>query len=254
MRIATWNVNSIRSRLEHITRWLKEARIDVLLLQELKCQNHDFPDEFFSDLGYNTAVFGQKTYNGVAIITKQPIDEVQLNIPNFQDEQARYIEAVIGTKRYVSVYVPNGSEVGSEKYDYKLRFLSALKLHIKHLLTYKEELIIGGDFNIAPDDVDVYDPTKWKDRILCSISERLKLNELLNLGYIDAFRSLYPTKKGFTWWDYRAGSFQQNKGMRIDHFLLSPEAMDKAKSVTIDCKPREWEKPSDHAPVILEMM
>lgn len=254
MRIATWNVNSIRSRLEHVTRWLKDTQIDVLLLQELKCQNHDFPEEFFSDLGYNTAIFGQKTYNGVAIIAKKPIGDIQLNIPNFEDEQSRYIEAVIGTKRYVSVYVPNGSEVGSEKYDYKMCFLSALKHHMKHLLTYKEELIIGGDFNIAPDGLDVYDPIKWKDRILCSVPERLKLNELLNLGYTDAFRALYPTEKGFTWWDYRAGSFQQNKGMRIDHFLLSPEAMDKIQSVTVDTEPRALEKASDHAPVILEML
>lgn len=254
MRIATWNVNSIRSRLEHVTQWLKDTQIDVLLLQELKCQNHDFPEELFSDLGYNTAILGQKTYNGVAIIAKQPIEDIQLNMPNFEDDQARYIEAVIGTKRYVSVYVPNGSEVDSEKYDYKLRFLSALKQHMKHLLLYKEELVIGGDFNIAPDDVDVYDPTTWKDRILCSVRERLKLNELLNLGYTDAFRALYPTEKGFTWWDYRAGSFQQNKGMRIDHFLLSPEAMDKAQSVTIDSEPRALDKPSDHAPVILDMI
>lgn len=253
MRIATWNVNSIRSRLEHVTKWLNDTQVDVLLLQELKCQNHDFPEEAFADLGYNTAIFGQKTYNGVAIISKQPIEDVVLNIPGFEDEQSRYIEAVIGNKRLVSIYVPNGSEVGSEKYDYKLRFLSALKLHMKHLLTFKEELIIGGDFNIAPDDLDVHDAAKWKDRILCSVPERLKLNELLNLGYTDAFRALYPDEKCFTWWDYRAGSFPQNKGMRIDHFLLSPEAMDKAQSVVVDAEPRALDKPSDHAPVILDI-
>ncbi|MDP2194146.1 MAG: exodeoxyribonuclease III [Alphaproteobacteria bacterium] len=254
MKIATWNVNSIRVRLPLVMDWLSNHAIDVLLLQELKCQQEQFPEAAFFDLGYNCAVLGQKTYNGVAILSKYPIEDVQYNIPEFEDTQARYIEAFTAGKRVASVYVPNGSEVGSDKYDYKLDFLKALARHMQAILAHKEEIVIGGDFNIAPSDLDVYDPEKWDEQILCSKAERHHFRTLLNMGYYDAFRTLKPQEPGFTWWDYRAGSFAQNKGMRIDHFLLSPETVDIATDVTVDTYPRTQDQPSDHAPVILDIL
>lgn len=254
MKIATWNVNSVRVRLPHIINWLEQHAVDVLLLQELKCQQEQFPEAAFFDLGYNCAVLGQKTYNGVAILSKFPIEDVQNNIPEFSDTQARYIEAFTAGKRIISVYVPNGSEIGSDKYDYKLNFLKALERHMRSILAHKEEIIIGGDFNIAPSDLDVYDPKKWHEKILCSTTERHHFRALLNMGYYDAFRTFYPHEEGFTWWDYRAGSYQHNKGMRIDHFLLSPEAMDKTTAITVDTFPRTQDQPSDHTPVVLDIM
>lgn len=252
MRIVSFNVNSVRSRLTLVIEWLKENPMDVVLFQELKCVDDDFPKVPFYDLGYNITTFGQKTYNGVAILSKKPIEDIQRGIPGFEDEQSRYIEAVIGTKRIISVYVPNGSEVGSDKFQYKLDFLAALKNHLKSILSYQEEVIIGGDFNIAPSDIDVHNPDAWEDSILCSKAERLKFFEILNLGYSDAYRALYPEKNEYTWWDYRAGSFEKDQGLRIDHFLLSPEAMDTVKSIWIDKTTRALEKPSDHAPIIVE--
>ncbi|MBP9752981.1 MAG: exodeoxyribonuclease III [Proteobacteria bacterium] len=253
MKIATWNVNSVRTRLEHIVEWLKENPVDVLLLQELKCQDQDFPKVPFYDLGYNQTFYGQKSYNGVAILSHKKAEDVVFGINNFEDEQARYIEAIIGTRRIISVYVPNGEGVNSQKFDYKLDFLNALNRHLKSLLTYKEEVIIGGDFNIAPSNLDVHDPQKWEGQILCSNPERLAFQHLLNIGYTDVFRMMKPTSKEFTWWDYRGGGYQKDEGLRIDHFLLSPEAADKVISVKIDKTPRSLEKPSDHTPVILEL-
>ncbi|CAO5678839.1 MAG: Exodeoxyribonuclease III [Holosporales bacterium] len=253
MKIATWNVNSIRARLQNVLDWLKINPVDVLLLQELKCQTHDFPKVPFYDLGYNQAILGQKTYNGVAILSHKKAEDIVLGIDHFEDDQARYIEAVIGTKRFVSVYVPNGSDMGSEKFEYKLDFLNSLTAHLKRLLTYKEEVIIGGDFNIAPTDLDVYDPKKWEGQTICSNKERLAFQKILNLGYIDAFRDFNPKSREFTWWDYRGGSFKKDEGLRIDHFLLSPEAADCVKKIYIDKTPRSLEKPSDHTPVVLEI-
>lgn len=252
MRIATWNVNSIRSRLEGVSGWLNQNPVEVLLLQEIKCVNEHFPREFFEDLGYNLAILGQKTYNGVAILSKYPIEDVQENIPGFINEQSRYIEAVINKKRIASVYVPNGSEVGSEKYEYKLSFLEAFYNHLKTLYAYDEEVIVGGDYNISPEDNDVYDPKIWKDQILCSIPERRALQKILNIGYVDAFRTLYPEKQQFTWWDYRKNSYENNLGLRIDHFLVSPEAADNIKDAYVDEEPRKQEKASDHIPVVIE--
>jgi exodeoxyribonuclease-3 len=251
MKIATWNVNSIRSRLEHVVAWLEKIPIDVLLLQEIKCVEEQFPKEIFEDLGYNTAIFGQKTYNGVAILSKYPIEDVQKNIPNFEDAQSRYIEAVINKKRVISLYVPNGFEVGDEKYFYKLKFLDALCDHLKVLHGYREEVIVGGDFNIVPGDIDTYDAKLWKDCILCSEPERKQFQRVLNLGYVDAFRTFYPDKQQFTWWDYRKNSYENNLGLRIDHFLLSPEACDTAKDIQVDESVRRLPKASDHIPVIL---
>lgn len=252
MKIATWNVNSIRSRLEQVVAWLQNNAIDVLLLQEIKCINEQFPKEIFEDLGYNTAVLGQKTYNGVAILSKYQIEDIQENIPHFEDVQMRYLEAVINQKRVISLYVPNGSEVGSDKYFYKLKFLDALYDHLKVLHAYHEDVIVGGDFNIAPSDNDTYDPKVWKDCILCSKPERKHFQSLLNLGYVDAFRAFHPDKQQFTWWDYRKNSYENNLGLRIDHFLLSPEAAHVAKNIYVDENMRQLPKASDHIPVIVE--
>lgn len=251
MKIVTWNVNSIRARLENVLAWLDHNTVDVLLLQEIKCVDEQFPTEFFEDRGFNVVTFGQKTYNGVTCLSKYPIEDVQKNIPDFDDEQARYLEVVTNNKRIISVYVPNGFEVGHEKYTYKLSFLKALQQHLERLYGLKEEIIIGGDFNIAPHDMDTYDPKKWKDRILCSQPERFSYQGLLNIGYLDAFRFVYPERQQFTWWDYRKNSYENNFGLRIDHFLISPEVADYVQNVYVDEKIRTQEKASDHAPVFL---
>lgn len=258
MKIATWNVNSISSRLEHLLMWIKSHHPDILLLQELKCVEEKFPSESLEDLGYNVAVYGQKTYNGVAILSKYPIEDVTKGLSS-QDPQARYIEAFTGGVRVASVYAPNGEEVGSEKFIYKLAFYETLFHHVQKLLQFEEKLIIGGDYNIAPYDEDVSPLFKIKgERILCSSPERAALFKLYNLGLVDAIRAIHPTsiqsgKDLYSWWDYRGGSWEQNKGMRIDHLLLSPQAADQLKDAQIDIKPRTWERPSDHVPVLCEL-
>ena len=190
MKIATWNVNSVRARLPNVCEWLKEMRPEIVLLQEIKCQEGDFPREAIEDLGYNIAIAGQKTFNGVAILSHSPIEDVTIGLPNFpEDEQARYIEAFTGGVRVASVYVPNGQSVGSDKYDYKLKFLTHLREHLAQILTYEEACVIGGDYNIAPADEDVADPEAWRGEILCSDAERDHFHSLLHLGYYDAIRS-----------------------------------------------------------------
>ena len=255
MKIATWNINSIRARILHLTTWLKEASPDVLLLQETKCLEEQFPFEPIEDLGYNVAVVGQKSYNGVAILSKQPIEDVITKLPGDEEDlQARYIEAVVGTTRVASVYVPNGQDLGTDKYQYKLRFFERLYTHLKTLLTHEESFVIGGDYNVAPRDADTYDPKKFQNRLLVSPAERAAFRSLTNLGIYDALRVLHPEDTSnnadfFTWWDYRQGSFEKNNGLRIDHLLLSPQAVDHLKDVGIDKETRAQEKPSDHAPL-----
>lgn len=250
MRIATWNVNSIRQRLTHVQDWLQQQRIDILLLQETKCVDEQFPAEALEDLGYNLVVHGQKTFNGVAILSKFPIEDVQRGLPDFEDAQARYIEAFTGGVRVASVYVPNGQEVGCDKYDYKLNFLSFLHKNLQQLQQNEEIIVVGGDFNIAPTDIDVYDPDVWKDQILCSPKEREAFESLKNLGYTDLLR-LHHVDAQFTWWDYRMMSFRRNLGLRIDHLLCNtPERCSQAE---VDKTPRGLEKPSDHAPVWCEI-
>lgn len=250
MKIVTWNVNSIRARLENICEWLSENKPDVVLLQETKCQTQDFPYEAIEDLGYNVAVHGQKSYNGVAILAKHPIEDVTPGLPTFtDDEQARYIEAVVGTVRVASVYVPNGLAVGSEKYRYKLQFLERLHDHLAATLKYEEAFVIGGDYNIAPNDEDVANPESWKGEILCSTAERQAFHGLLHLGYTDALRINNTSPRPWTWWDYRSSAWPNDEGLRIDHFLLSPQAVDLYEDAGIDKQPRGKEKASDHAPV-----
>jgi exodeoxyribonuclease III len=248
MKIITWNVNSVRARLPQVELFLKEQQPDVLLLQELKCEDHGFPTSLL-DYGYNCALFGQKTYNGVAILSKHPIEDIQKGIPNFEDPASRYIEAFTGGVRVASVYVPNGQEVGSTAYDYKLDFLSALQVHAKNLLTFDERLIIGGDFNIAPSDEDVHDPIAWQNQTLCTELERGAWRKITYLGLTDAVKQSTAGSMPYTWWDYRKGSFAKDDGLRIDHLLLSPHAADSLKTTKVHKNMRGLEKASDHAPV-----
>jgi exodeoxyribonuclease-3 len=250
MKIASWNVNSIRQRYQHVADWVHAHECDILLLQEIKVQTENFPFEYFQDLGFNVAVHGQKTFNGVAILSKFPIEDVILGLPTFEgDPQARYIEAFTGGVRVASVYVPNGQSVGSEKYAYKLDFFERLRQHLAQQITLDEKFVVGGDYNVAPADIDVHDPKVWEGEILCSLQERLAFKSLLNEGLGDAYRLKYPNQRAFSWWDYRSGGFARNDGLRIDHLLLSHRAMDALEDVGIDNFPRSLEKPSDHAPV-----
>lgn len=249
MRIVTWNVNSIRARLPNVEGFLRQVNPDVLLLQELKCEEYVFP-ESLSELGYNVAIYGQKTYNGVAILSKNAIEDVQKGIPGFEDVQARYIEAFTGGVRIASVYVPNGQSVGTVAYQYKLNFLEHLYKHVQKVLNFGEKFILGGDFNIAPTDADVHAPEAWREQILCSQEEREAFFKLQNLGLTDALKQTSKNSNPpFTWWDYRKGSFAKDDGLRIDHLLLSASAADCLKSAMVYKSERALEKASDHAPV-----
>ncbi len=250
MKIVTWNVNSIRMRLPIVSQWLTDNQPDVVLLQELKCMNEAFPRQEIEDLGYNVATHGQKTFNGVAILSKKPLEDVVCGLPTFSDdEQARYIEAVTGSIRVASVYVPNGQEVGSDKYAYKLDFMGKLRQHMEQLLEFEEICVVGGDYNIAPTEMDVHHPEAWRDKILCSNQERSAFRSLLNLGYQDAIRIFHQGIGPFSWWDYRSQGYANNEGLRIDHLLLSPMASDCVTDCNVDPLPRGLDKPSDHAPV-----
>ncbi len=249
--IATWNVNSVRTRLPHMLMFLREEKPDIVLLQEIKCMDEQFPRMEVEELGYNIVTHGQKSYNGVAILSKFPLEDVVRGLPgNEADEHARYIEAVattpLGVIRVASVYVPNGSEVGSDKYAHKLSFLAHLYTHAARLRGYDEMLVIGGDYNIAPTDADVANPKAWAGSVLTHDDLRAAFRKLLNVGLYDAGASTHD----FTWWDYRAGALEKNDGLRIDHLLLSPQAMDKFTSCHVATKFRALEKPSDHAPVV----
>ncbi len=252
--IATWNINSIRARLPNLLDWLKEHSPDILLLQETKCMDDQLPREALEDAGYNVAHVGQKTYNGVAILSKTPLEDVITRLPGEEeDEQARYIEAITVIDglalKVASVYVPNGSEVGSEKFAYKLRFMRRLIEYSVQWHNDEMPIIFGGDYNIAPYPQDVYNPTALDGTVCYHPQERALLREWLHTGWVDAFRTIHPDAHGFSWWDYRAGCWQQNKGMRIDHLLLNPAATDHLAEAEIDKTPRDAEKASDHAPV-----
>lgn len=252
MRIAAWNVNSVKARLPHLLQFLKEDAPDVVLLQELKCVDDAFPRLEVEDAGYNIATHGEKTYNGVAILSKFPIDDVLRGLPGEEsDTQARYIEALTGGFRVASVYVPNGQTVDSDKYAYKLRFLARLRAHLQTLLGYEERVVVGGDYNIAPYDVDVHNPAEWANTVLCHPLVRQHFRSMLNDGWVDAHRTL-ATSPGFTWWDYRAGAYAQDNGLRIDHLLLSPLAAEALKTCRVARNLRELERASDHAPVVGE--
>ncbi len=298
LTIATWNVNSVKARLMHLLEWLKRTNPDIVLLQELKCVEEAFPRMEIEDLGYNLAIYGEKTYNGVAILSKFPLSDIQKGLPDYDDPHARYIEAVVsvpsspeshsdsraiqkldcprilqgqnsgndGALRIASVYVPNGQEATSDKFQYKQQFLDRFHAHMQTLLAYDEMLIVGGDYNIAPEDIDVHNPKAWEGSVLTHDEVRKRFRRLLYLGMYDAYKvsecrcqvsentSLTPDTRhltsNFTWWDYRSNAFAQDDGLRIDHLLLSPQAADKLQSCEVHRDLRALEKASDHAPVM----
>ena len=253
IRLATWNVNSLKVRLPHLLDWLKTASPDVVCLQELKLEDHAFPRAELEAAGYHCAFAGQKTYNGVAILARSPMSEVVVNNPHFEDPQKRLIAATTGGIRVVCAYVVNGQEVGSEKYDYKLKWLAALETWMREELARHPRLALLGDYNIAPADADVHDPKAWEGQVLVSAPEREAFRRLEGLGLHDAFRRFEQPEKSFSWWDYRMMAFRRNIGLRIDHILLSAPLAEKCRACTIDREPRKWERPSDHAPVIADL-
>ena len=250
MKIATWNVNSLNVRLPHVLKWLEENPIDVLCIQETKLTDDKFPVAAIEAAGYHVAYTGQKTYNGVAILSKLPMTEVVKNNPLYEDVQQRILAATIDGVRVVCAYVPNGQSVDSDKYQYKLAWLSAFHDWLQQQAASYPQLAVLGDYNIAPEDRDVHDPAAWADQVLVSGPERAALTRLNDLGLKDAFRLFEQADKSFSWWDYRALGFRLNKGLRIDHILLSPALTARCSACVIDRAPRKWEQPSDHAPVI----
>ncbi|MDO9453664.1 MAG: exodeoxyribonuclease III [Stagnimonas sp.] len=255
MKLATWNVNSLKVRLPHLLGWLRDAEPDVVALQELKMQDEAFPHEAIEAAGYTAVCNGQKTYNGVALLAKKPLvlQDVVRDIPGFEDAQKRVIAATVDGIRVVSVYVVNGQAVGSEKFDYKLRFLAALNDYLHEELATHEQLAVMGDYNVAPTPEDTHDPLQWEDGILCSPAERAALQGLCDLGLTDAYTKPFLPDGRFTWWDYRMAGFARNLGLRIDHILLSAALLDWVREWKVDLNPRRLERPSDHAPVIVTL-
>lgn len=254
VKIATWNVNSINARLPNAEAWLKAAEPDVVLLQEIKCESDKFPALAFEALGYKAHAHGQKSYNGVAILSKEAIEDVQEGLPGGADDsQARYLEATTFGLRVASIYLPNGNPAPGEKYDYKLAWMKRLKAQAESLLKSEQLVVLGGDYNCIPQPEDCHDPKAWADDALFLPQTRQAFREILNLGYAEAFRELHPSKIDYSFWDYQRGAWQQDKGIRIDHLLLSPQATDRLVACEIDRGPRGEEKASDHTPVWCEL-
>lgn len=257
LKIVTWNVNSVRSRLNHLLDFIQEHNPDIICLQELKCQTEKFPFEELNHLPYNFYVKGEKTYNGVAILSKLKADEVKYDfLDNPICDQARFIEcsfnSLIGYIRVICLYAPNGGEVGSDKFHNKLKFYDAFTDYINSIKSFEEKLFIAADFNIAPFDIDVHAPDKFRGKTCFTLEEQIKLRTILNSDFVDNYRIMHPNSNEFSWWDYRAGSFEQNLGMRIDSIISSSNAIANLISCTIDYPTRTKNKPSDHAPVIAE--
>lgn len=260
MKVTSWNVNSVRTRLEHVTGWLEANPVDVMCLQETKVVDEDFPEQAFIDIGYHAYFYGQKSYNGVALLSKEPLTDVQKGFGAVLDEatvgdldtQKRVISGVLGDVRIVNLYVPNGSSIGSEKYEYKLSWLALLKQYLIQQLEAHPKLNVCGDFNIALENKDIYTDKRRDKHIMSSPVEREALKDVLSIGLSDAFRKFTDAGGHFSWWDYRSGSFARNTGWRIDHHYLSPKLYEIAKSCTIDVEPRGLERPSDHTPVTVE--
>jgi len=258
MKVATWNVNSIRVRLDNALAWLKQAEPDVVCLQEIKAQDDGFPKAVFEEAGYNVTVHGQKGFNGVAMLSKRPFEEVLPRLPGDDgDEQARYLECVVpsdnGAVRIATIYLPNGNPVDSDKYPYKLDWMARLERHAAGLLRLEEPVVLSGDYNVIPRAEDVHDPETWAGDALFRPETHEAFRSLLALGLTDAFRACSAEPHQFTFWDYQGGAWQKNHGIRIDHHLLSPQAADLLQGCTIDSSVRAWEKPSDHVPVIVEL-
>lgn len=252
MKISTWNVNSLKVRLPHVLDWLAKVQPDVLAIQETKVTDEKFPKLDINDAGYEVVFAGQKTYNGVAVISRSQGKDIVTDVPDLDDAQRRILGATIDGTRILNLYVVNGSEVGSDKYTYKLGWLEKVTRYIQAQLAEHERLIVLGDFNIAPEDRDVHDPQAWHEKILCSTPEREALCTMLQLGLSDTFRLFEQPEAAFSWWDYRAAAFRRNMGLRIDLILASNALSTACMSCHIDKEPRKWERPSDHTPVIAE--
>ena len=257
MKIISWNVNSVRARVENIINYIKDSHPDILFLQEIKTQDDNFPYEVFKKAGYHSYVFGQKSYNGVAILSKKKLDKIEKDIFKDKNKQSRIITADAKYKsktiKIINIYTPNGNPVDTEKYDYKLYWLNSLIKKLKTLLKSYDNIIIAGDFNIIPSAEDVHDPKGYENDALFRIEIRKKLREMFNLGFHDAFRYIYPDKEEYTFWDYTSGAWPKNNGMRIDHFLVSSSLIDAVKDVKINKFPRGRQKPSDHTPIEIEL-
>lgn len=248
-KLASWNVNSLKVRLDQVLDWMQSTQVDVLALQETKLIDDNFPASSFTERGYHIVFSGQKTYNGVAVISREPLTDVVTDIPDFDDPQRRILAVTVSGIRLINLYVPNGSEVNSEKYLYKLNWLEQVTAFIEQQLSLYPKLAVVGDFNIAPEDRDVHDPLEWQDSILVSTAERAAFARLLGLGMHDSFRNFEQEEALFSWWDYRAAGFRRNRGLRIDHVLLSDALNPLCRQSVIDKEPRKVERPSDHAPV-----
>jgi exodeoxyribonuclease-3 len=258
MRIATWNVNSVKQRVDSAVAWLKERAPDIVCLQETKCVDDTFPREPFEALGYNLAIHGQKTFNGVAILSKLPFDEVTPRLPgDHADDHARFIEAQVSTPsgvvRVASIYLPNGNPVGTDKYTYKLKWMDRLFHYVHERLALEEPLVLAGDYNVIPAPRDARDPAVWTNDALFLPQTRDRFSALINLGLTDALRAVDDSASLYTFWDYQAGAWQKNNGIRIDHLLLSPQAADRLAGAGVDKHVRAWEKPSDHVPVYVDL-
>ncbi len=248
--VTSWNVNSLNVRLPHVLQWLETNPVDVLGLQETKMTDEKFPEEAIHQAGYQVAFSGQPTYNGVALLSKTPAEEIITDPPDVSDEHRRIIAGTVNGVRVINLYVVNGKAVGDEKYDYKLDWLNRVSNWIEDETKQYEHLVIMGDFNIAPADADIHDPDAWRDQILCSAAERSALQRLLDMGYIDTFRQFEQEPETYSWWDYRQAAFRRNMGLRIDLVLASAALAPKCVSSIVDKEPRRWERPSDHAPVV----
>lgn len=261
MKISTWNINGVRARIENLVAWLKEAEPDVVCLQEIKSVDENFPREPFEDLGYNVETHGQKGFNGVALLSKSPFDEVVRRLPGDDgDEQARYIEGAIptpdksGIVRVGCLYLPNGNPIGGEKFTYKLAWMERLHKRAAELLAAEERFLLLGDYNVIPDPIDAKHPENWTDDALFQPESRQAFRALVNLGFTEAVRATTDDGDVYTFWDYQAGAWQKNNGIRIDHILMSPQATDRLRDCGIDKHVRGWEKPSDHVPVWVNLV
>ena len=258
MKVTTWNINGVKARLESALAYLRQESPDVICLQEIKSVTEGFPSQAFEELGYNCLVHGQKGFNGVAILSKLPLEEVRIGLPgNDADEQSRFVEAVIsvtsGILKVASIYAPNGNPVGTEKFPYKLAWLARLRAHFKRLLAEEIPFVMAGDYNVIPEPVDAKRPAAWAGDALFQPETRAAYRSMLNDGLTDAVRLCHPGPGVYTFWDYQAGAFQKDDGIRIDHLLLSPQATDRVRSAGVDRFTRAWEKPSDHVPTWVEL-
>ncbi|HMM76727.1 MAG TPA: exodeoxyribonuclease III [Gammaproteobacteria bacterium] len=253
LSVATWNVNSIKARLNHVLQWCAQTAPDVLAIQETKTVDTAFPREALAPLGYVQTILGQPSYNGVAILSRSAPREIVTALPNFIDEQRRVLGVAFEEFFLLNLYVPNGSAVGTEKYAYKLAWLDALIAWLPEILKAHPKLLVVGDFNVAPEDRDVHDPDAWRGQVLCSEPERARIKAMEGLGLRDLFREFEPAGGHYTWWDYRAAAFRRNLGLRIDLALGSPALVPHCRGVSIDRAPRKWDKPSDHAPVLIRL-